>query len=244
MGAWPGYSYDHAQWTLTVVVTEKEGELVATPTYSKPGILLPQTNGEAAIFVNQYHSESGEDFVQYTPAVEKSFTADSDPRPTAKPFSFSLTAMENYGSAVEMPWIGRLFGHKVTVLGQGTAYFDSIRFHQEGEYRFLLREERGRASGYTYDATRWILTVRVERSGGRLVVAQARYESEDGRARRRQGLLCERLPPGRTGLHGGYVLLDLAARPDPGLRGRTDRPWARAAKEERLKKSHKQGPLP
>lgn len=179
-GGLPGYSYDHAQWTLTVVVTEKEGELVATPTYSKPGILLPQTNGEAAIFVNQYHSESGEDFVQYTPAVEKSFTADSDPRPTAKPFSFSLTAMENYGSAVEMPWIGRLFGHKVTVLGQGTAYFDSIRFHQEGEYRFLLREERGRASGYTYDATRWILTVRVERSGGRLVVAQARYESEDG----------------------------------------------------------------
>lgn len=94
--------------------------------------------------------------------MEKSFTADSDPRPTAKPFSFSLTAMENYGSAVEMPWIGRLFGHKVTVLGQGTAYFDSIRFHQEGEYRFLLREERGRASGYTYDATRWIH----DRAGG------------------------------------------------------------------------------
>ena len=179
-GGLPGYSYDHAQWTLTVVVTEKEGELVATPTYSKPGVLLPQTNGEAAIFLNQYQSVPEDGSVQYTPAVEKSFTADSDPRPTAKPFSFSLTAMENYGSAVEMPWIGRLFGHKVTVLGQGTAYFDSIRFHQEGEYRFLLREERGRASGYTYDATRWILTVRVERSGGRLVIAQARYESEDG----------------------------------------------------------------
>lgn len=49
-GGLPGYSYDHAQWTLTVVVTEKEGELVATPTYSKPGILLPQTNGRGRHF--------------------------------------------------------------------------------------------------------------------------------------------------------------------------------------------------
>ena len=169
-----GYTYDDSVWTLTVKTKLDNGQLVldGTPEYKQDG-LLGASNTTGAVFENEFHN-----FVEFTPAVYKSFAANSDPRPSAVTFSFTLKPNDNY-SGVEMPGLTGIFGSTATVTGQGKGYFDAIKFTQAGTYLFTITEVNGRASGYTYDTSKWTLSVTItEDVNGQLTVGGVSYSKQ------------------------------------------------------------------
>lgn len=172
----PGCRYDLSQWTLQVVVAEKNGTLnIASYEYSKPNGIFQQSSKEHATFINVFEKDAS-----YSPMINKTFTEQSDPRPSDKTFTFTLKPAEDYGSAVKMPFFGSIFGHRTTVKGQGTAYFSAIRFKEAGSYSFVIQEVGGADPGYVYDGTTWILTVDVEMRNGRLAVTNVVYRNKEG----------------------------------------------------------------
>ena len=169
-----GYTYDDSVWTLTVKTKLDNGKLVldGDPVYKQDG-LLGASNTTGAVFENEFHN-----FVEFTPAVYKSFAANSDPRPSAVTFSFTLKPNDNY-SGVEMPGLTGIFGSTATVTGQGKGYFDAIKFTQAGTYLFTITEVNGRASGYTYDTSKWTLSVTItEDVNGQLTVGAVSYSKQ------------------------------------------------------------------
>ena len=169
-----GYTYDDSVWTLTVKTKLDNGKLVldGDPVYKQDG-LLGASNTTGAVFENEFHN-----FVEFTPAVYKSFAANSDPRPSAVTFSFTLKPNDNY-SGVEMPGLTGIFGSTATVTGQGKGYFDAIKFTQAGTYLFTITEVNGRASGYTYDTSKWTLSVTItEDVNGQLTVGGVSYSKQ------------------------------------------------------------------
>ncbi len=169
-----GYTYDDSVWTLTVKTKLDNGQLVldGDPVYKQDG-LLGASNTTGAVFENEFHN-----FVEFTPAVYKSFAANSDPRPSAVTFSFTLKPNDNY-SGVEMPGLTGIFGSTATVTGQGKGYFDAIKFTQAGTYLFTITEVNGRASGYTYDTSKWTLSVTItEDVNGQLTVGGVSYSKQ------------------------------------------------------------------
>ena len=169
-----GYTYDDSVWTLTVKTKLDNGKLVldGDPVYKQDG-LLGASNTTGAVFENEFHN-----FVDFTPAVYKSFAANSDPRPSAVTFSFTLKPNDNY-SGVEMPGLTGIFGSTATVTGQGKGYFNAIKFTQAGTYLFTITEVNGRASGYTYDTSKWTLSVTItEDVNGQLTVGGVSYSKQ------------------------------------------------------------------
>ncbi len=51
-----GFTYDTSKWTLTVIVSEENGRLTATGTYSKLGEPLTETSATEATFINKYET--------------------------------------------------------------------------------------------------------------------------------------------------------------------------------------------
>ena len=95
----------------------------------------------------------------YTPEVEKQLTGD---KPTANTtFAFKLT--------------GDGLVDTVTIVGAGTANFDTLSFDREGTYTYTITETKGSADGYTYDDSVYTLTINIERQGNKLVVVSAVY---------------------------------------------------------------------
>ena len=175
----PGYDYDDSTWTLTVTVVDDKGVLKATPSYSKTG---ENPNAEKASFTNTYAVTPA----TYTPQVEKTFSADSVARPTAKDFEFVLTADAGNpqdgaftGGATGTALAGEHNTLKTTVSGTGTASFDEITFTKAGTYSFTIKETEGADLGYTYDDAEWTLTVTVTDVGGQLTATQTYKSSDD-----------------------------------------------------------------
>lgn len=182
-GNQPGYKYDSSKWTLTVNVVDENGELKATPSYTKAG----DSSVTHATFTNTYSVTPD----TFTPQVEKQFSDDSVARPNAKDFTFTLTADE------KNPTGGAFTGYDETtgsgtalegantieteVNGSGTKAFDTITFTKAGTYKFQIKEEAGSDLGYTYDDSVWTLTVRVDDIGGALQVTNndVTYQSND-----------------------------------------------------------------
>ena len=171
-GNQPGYKYDSSKWTLTVNVVDENGELKATPSYTKAG----DSSVTHATFINTYSVTPD----TFTPQVEKQFSDDSVARPNAKDFTFKLTADE------QNPAGGAFTGYDETtgsgtalegantietkVNGSGTGAFDTITFTKAGTYKFRIQEEAGSDLGYTYDDAVWTLTIQVDDIGGALQV--------------------------------------------------------------------------
>lgn len=182
-GNQPGYKYDSSKWTLTVNVVDENGELKATPSYTKAG----DSSVTHATFTNTYSVTPD----TFTPQVEKQFSDDSVARPNAKDFTFTLTADE------QNPAGGAFTGYDETtgsgtalegantietkVNGSGTGAFDTITFTKAGTYKFWIQEEAGSDLGYTYDDAVWTLTVQVDDIGGALQVTNndVTYQSND-----------------------------------------------------------------
>ena len=168
-GNTPGYTYDDSVWTLTVKTKLEGGLLVldGDPVYKSDKQTAANVNPEAE-FVNKF-----EYFVEFAPAVFKSFSVDSDPRPSAVTFSFTLKPNDNY-PGVEMP-----AGSSASVTGYGKGYFDAIKFTEPGTYLFTITEVNGRASGYSYDTAKWTLSVTVTADAkGQLSVTAVSYSKQ------------------------------------------------------------------
>ena len=167
-----GYTYDTSQWTLTVVVEDKDSQLTVTShTYSKVTGTVNQTE---AAFENNYQVTE----TTYTPQVSKTLTGEN--RPSEKTFAFTLTA--DAGN----PEGAQLGTAQTTVTGAGTASFGAITFTKAGTYYFSIAETDSNENGYTYDASQWTLKVVVEDKDSQLTVTSHTYskgtESENGTA--------------------------------------------------------------
>lgn len=185
-GNQPGYKYDSSKWTLTVNVVDENGELKATPSYTK----TDDSSTTHATFTNTYAVTPD----AFTPQVEKQFSDDSIARPNAKDFTFTLSANveghknpeggaftgydETTGSGTALEGANTI---ETEVNGSGTKAFDTITFTKAGTYKFQIKEEARSDLGYTYDDSVWTLTVRVDDIGGALQVTNndVTYQSND-----------------------------------------------------------------
>lgn len=170
-----GYAYDDTRWTLTVEVEDVGGALsVRSAEYTAED----QTESvDHATFENSYDSAP----VSYAPEVRKTVNGDV-PEGEEETFTFTLEEAPGAGEAgeqaegVEKTPYTMPEETKAVVTGSGKTTFGEIIFDEAGEYRFEIREEKGDASGYSYDGTVWNLTVSVADQGGRLTIADAAYE--------------------------------------------------------------------
>ena len=157
-----GYTYDGNIWTVTVKITDEDSLLtVADVTYAKAGQVVDKA--EDAAFENVYETRAA----AFTPTVKKTITGDK--APDEKVFWFTLEADENNPEGAELQTT------ETSVKGEGTASFGNITFTKAGTYKFYLREKDGGEKGYTYDTSRWMLTVTVKDKDSILTVEKAAY---------------------------------------------------------------------
>ena len=158
-----GYTYDGNIWTVTVKIADEDSCLtVADVTYAKAGQVVEKA--ENAVFENIYETRARGP-LRLT--VKKTITGDK--APDEKVFWFTLEANENNPEGAELQTT------ETSVKGEGTASFGNITFTKAGTYKFYLREKDGGEKGYTYDTSRWMLTVTVKDKDSILTVEKAAY---------------------------------------------------------------------
>ncbi|WP_066925157.1 Spy0128 family protein [Murdochiella massiliensis] len=163
------WTYDQAEKTITVTVTQNaQGKLEASVEGNNPTI------------VNSYQENPNPP----QPDTPKPVTLDGDQalavtkmvkgKNASEKFSFVLTAEASNPEGCD------LVASK-TVATNGTINdgekqelrFDAITFTKEGTFRFTLRENKGHASGWTYDTKAYTITVVVTNDGQGNLVAKA-----------------------------------------------------------------------
>ena len=162
-----GYTYDESVWTLKVVVEDTDSALtVKSHTYEKAD---RTSSGERALFTNTYSAEPTE----YAPQAEKTVTGKT---PSDETFTFIIKA------SADNPENGAVLPKETTasVTGSGSTKFKAITFTKAGTYTFEISEEKGTASGYTYDESVWTLTVEVVDNESKLEVQSHTYTKTDG----------------------------------------------------------------
>ena len=168
-----GVQYDPTVYKVVVDVTQADADhpLTAAITYQVQQDGQWTTAPDGAVFTNRYLPAF---HTTYQPKVNKTFAQDSDTIPGDAVFTFTLTPTEDYGTAVQ---IGEGLTQGKAQVGHagGTADFDLLHFTRTGEYRFTIAEQNDKAEGFTYDATVWTLTVKVEQVDNDLTVTQATY---------------------------------------------------------------------
>lgn len=165
-GGAPGYSYDGNVWTVTVNVEDNNGILeIADVVYTRAGEIVE--GAVAAVFENNYDPAE----VSYAPQVVKKITGDETP--ADRNFYFSLKADEENGEGAVIS------SDKAKITGAGSTNFGEITFSKAGVYQFLITEDQGGETGYTYDDSQWTLTVTVTDENGALKVSSAVYAKND-----------------------------------------------------------------
>lgn len=182
-GSANGYTYDTDPWTLTVVVDDRNSQLVVTSyTYTRDG---DTTSTEYATVVNTYEVEPTE----FTPVVEKTITGDD--RPGDVTFDFELTPKSNGFDPEDGAVMPEDTKAAITLTpdeseetssAAGQDGFGAIRFIHAGTYEFEITETDAGKNGYGYDGSTWNLKVTVEDIGGKLKVAEdgVQYVKADG----------------------------------------------------------------
>ena len=183
-----GYTYDEAQWTLTVNVEDEGGKLkVESYSYEKDG--EPVQGATAAAFENSYKVTPTE----YTPGVTKAMTgADRQENQT---YEFTLTPGENNpeGGATITGAEASITVPKDTAAGTEVEPaaddgFGKITFEKAGTYTFTIQENIPEAAatngntlnGVTYDNSKWTLTVVVKDNNSQLKVTSHTYAKTGG----------------------------------------------------------------
>ena len=139
-----GYVYDDITYTVTVTVTDNDGNLEVRWT-------TDQGDVDALAFENVYHPAS----VVVELPVKKNISGNATP--TDKEFTFQLTAKND----APMP-----DSDTVTITGVGTVSFGKITYSAAGTYTYTLKEIAGADTGYTYDTGVREITVNVTDEGG------------------------------------------------------------------------------
>jgi pilin isopeptide linkage protein len=153
-------------------VTESDGKLSCTRTI---------TRGEDAVdsitFTNEYKApeETVTSVTRNVPTVTKEITGDT---PDAdETFTFTLTA-EN----ADMPMPSEADDNQSltkTIKGAGKVKFGTITFDKAGTYSYTVTEEKGSATGYTYDESAYTVTYDVTESDGKLSCTRTITKGED-----------------------------------------------------------------
>lgn len=162
------WTYDQVEKTITVTVTQNaQGKLEATVEGNNPTI------------VNSYQENPNPP----QPDTPNPVTLDGDQalavtkmvkgKNASEKFSFVLTAEASNPEGCD------LVASK-TIATNGTINdsekqelrFDAITFTKEGTFRFTLRENKGHASGWTYDTKAYTITVVVTNDGQGNLVAE------------------------------------------------------------------------
>ena len=94
---------------------------------------------------------------------------------SAEPFTFKLTAAENYGDAVKMPANTEVkTSDRIPADGAETKSFQSVEITKAGTYKFKVKETTTTtAGGWNYDNRERTLTVKVADNKGHLEVVDA-----------------------------------------------------------------------
>lgn len=111
--------------------------------------------------------------VTYTPKVTIRLTGDKASKSETFRFTLEADAKNPEGGAV----LGKA---TASITGAGSAEFGEITFRKSGDYRFTIRQEAGKAGGYTYDTSVWTLKVTVAENDLALSLAKVLYESNSG----------------------------------------------------------------
>jgi len=146
MGSQTGYTYDTAVYTVTVTVTDEDGQLEAAWTAEKDG-----AESDEIAFTNQYAPAPA----QVSIPVKKEITGHATP--SDKDFTFTLTAAD----AAPMPAEDTL-----TIIGANNGTFGEITFTAAGVYTYTVQEIDGSEPGYTYDTATHAVVVTVTDIGG------------------------------------------------------------------------------
>ena len=152
-GAADGFDYDTSNFDVTVTVTDDgRGILQGSVSYG---------NGEA-VFTNQYKADSA----QLTLSVNKTIDGNDAP---SEVFNFDL--LDADGNVIQTK----------SVTGEGNVSFDDLTFSRVGTWTYFVIESEGDAEAFTYDGSRYEITVTVSDNGGKLVAAYTLNKlSEDG----------------------------------------------------------------
>ncbi|WP_346707433.1 FctA domain-containing protein [Massilistercora timonensis] len=145
-----GITYDDSIYTVTVDVTDDgSGKLAAKTSITKDG-----TAADAIVFDNSYDpAETGLSIGGTKELTGKNLEADM--------FSFTLTGIDG----APMPADGQ-----ATVTAKNTAggafNFGEIKYDKVGEYKYEVSEVNEKATGVTYDANTYNVTVKVTDEDG------------------------------------------------------------------------------
>lgn len=164
-GSIRGVSYDDHTATVTITVTDDgKGKLVAIP------------NVAGGIFRNIY--KAGEVTLSGDTAIKgrKTLTGHD----MASPFSFKLTADDDYGDAVKIAEGADTATVSGAKDGEAKGFsFGAVTFTKAGTYEFSVTEQGLAPAGYTYDDHASKVTVEVTDSGDGQLAASVNYDDGD-----------------------------------------------------------------
>lgn len=157
----PGWSYDSTGYTVIVTVTDENADLKAEIT----GIQRVKAKGDDAennessiVFVNSYNPKA----VTVSIPVRKTITGIET---TDEVFSFILTDAENQNIDI------------IGIKGAGVNSFKGITYDKTGTYEYTITETTGNAAGWTYDTTKYAVTVEVANVNNVLQAAITKLEA-------------------------------------------------------------------
>ena len=160
---------DSATHTVNVTVTYDRNtkKLSVKAAYLNGG-----KSGSSAEFNNEYHKPEklelkGDSALKVTKVVVG--------KKSAEPFTFKLTAAENYGDAVKMPANTEVkTSDNIPADGAETKSFQPVEITKAGTYQFKVKETTTTtAGGWDYDNRERTLTVKVADNKGHLEVVDA-----------------------------------------------------------------------
>ncbi len=154
-----GVTYDDAEYTVTVTVTDNlEGSLEATVAYE--GLAEGET---VPTFLNTYQGKAAAVQITATKKLTgKTLTADA--------YSFTLTNKDNTKDV-----------HTVKNDANGNVVFD-LKLTEVGTYTYILAETAGNDTNVTYDKNTYTVTVKVTDDLQGNLKAEVSYGTTDGKA--------------------------------------------------------------
>lgn len=161
-----GYEYDTSVYTLTIAVAPNAA---GTALECAPAIALDGAAAKALAFTNTYTPEPAAKPASYDPPVRKVVNGSPGDRAS---FTFALSAESNTAGLslddMPMPAGSKNRRKTVSITGAGTEEFGAMSYTAPGIYVYAITEVNGGLANYTYDTSRYTLTVKVTRSGDAL----------------------------------------------------------------------------
>ncbi|MBQ7779487.1 MAG: hypothetical protein IJ404_03235 [Clostridia bacterium] len=158
-----GITFDTTEWQVTVNVTDNQHGVL-----SVSSVTFVDEDGQQSsmVFVNTYTATGDVLKLQGTKTLTGRTLSDGE-------FGFTLYESNN-------EWATGTAVQTVSNGADGSFAFDEIAFDAVGTYYYLVKEDKGNASGVTYDETVYRVKVEVtDDLNGKLVVSYTLYDEND-----------------------------------------------------------------